>query len=159
MEMELSTNSTLDRDNVYANVMYDQIWAFALALHNSLELLEEALENLQLQQQTQEFASILQIALSNISFEGASGFVNFDSDMQERGVVKISQAINSTAELVGVYTQDTRTLKLLREVAPLPDDRFETRALLLPLWLSTLFNIFFLICIVVTTSALIFLLV
>ena len=60
MEMEFTVNATLRKDNIYANVMYDQIWTFALALGKSINCLQAASitpEKLQLRQ-TKQYASI-----------------------------------------------------------------------------------------------------
>lgn len=159
MEKESATNTTLNKNNIYANAMHDEIWAFALALGKAFGALQAAKiipENLQLQQ-TRQFASILRSQFDNVSFEGVSGFVKFNLDKEESSVVEISQVINSTSELVGVYYPDaSEKLQLLRDLS-LPPDSFEITTVLLPVWVSAFFNIYFLVCIFVTTSVVIFL--
>ena len=159
MEMELATNTTLSKDNIFSNVMYDQIWAFALTLGNSLVNLQAAnisLEKLQLQQ-TNQFASILRSKLENLSFEGASASLHLNEDGDETSLVEIFQQINSTIKLVGVYNPDDGgKLDLLRELS-LPPDTFETKTIHLPSWVSAFFNIYVIFWIFVTTFVVIFL--
>ena len=159
MEMELATNTSLSKENIYANAMHDEIWAFALALGKALGDLHVAkinLEDLELHQ-TRQFASIVRSKFDNISFQGVSGFVKFNSDREESSLVEIVQVINGSSELVGMYDPDAHEkLQLLRELS-LPPDTFEIRTLLLPLWVSTFFNIYFMFWVSVTTFVVIFL--
>lgn len=161
MQMELATNTTLNTDNDYANVMHDQIWAFALALRNSLDTLKAAnitLNSLQ-QQQTEQFASILRNKFENVSFQGASGSVKFNRNKEESSVVWMFQVINSTEELLGEYNPDTEEkLRMVSETGTQPPDSFDTKTLLLPLWESTLFNVVLSLFIAITTFVLVFLL-
>ena len=156
-EMELVINTTLRKDNAYANVMYDQIWAFALTLGKSLDTLNAAninTGNLHLQQ-TNQFSSILRSGLENVSFEGASGSVEFNSEKEVSSVVEIFQVINGTSEPFGLYNPDDD--KQLTLLLPLPPNDFKVRALLLPLWVSTFFNIYVFFWIFVTTFVVVFL--
>jgi hypothetical protein len=158
MRMESETNTTLDKNNVFANAMHDEIWAFALALGKAFNALHSANihpEDLKLNQ-TREFAGILRSKFDDVSFEGASGFVKFNADKEESSVVDIYQVINSTRELVGVYDPDiSKKLRLLRELS-LPSDNFNMRTLVLPIWVSTFFTVYVLICMCATTCIVVF---
>ena len=158
MEMEFTINATLSKENIFANVMYDQIWAFALTLKKSLVNLQAAnisFEKLKLHQ-TKQFASILRSKLENLSFEGASGFLHLNADGDETSLVEIFQVIDGVNELVGTYDPDAdEKLSLLRELS-LPPDTFEIRTIHLPLWVSTFFSIYVIFWIFMTTFVVIF---
>ena len=162
MEMELVNNSSLSKSNVYANVMHDQIWAFALALNKSLQTFQEqniSITSLQLHQ-TERFANIVRSKFANVSFQGASGFIKFNSGKEESSVVNISQVSNGTEEVLGEFNPDSFPGMMLQlNINILPKDSFKNITLLLPLWESTMFNAVFLVFIAVTTFVLIFLLV
>jgi gamma-aminobutyric acid type B receptor len=151
----------LDRMNGYANIMYDQIWAFALALGRSLGDLHAtniSLDPLKLEQ-TRTFASIVRGKLSNISFEGASGRVKFKRNNVESTVVKITQVINGTEKLLAVYNHNPENKSISQTLPTQPSDRFDIKPLLLPPWEFYLFNVLFIVFIAVTTFVFIFLLV
>ena len=70
-------NVTL-QSNPYANVLYDSIWAFAFSLDRSLSILKR--NNFSLSNISHSKSEILEILgkqLSELSFHGATGFLNF----------------------------------------------------------------------------------
>ena len=156
MEIEMATNNSrdLDKNNTYANAMYDQIWAFALALGNSLKTVEInniTLDNLQLQQ-SELFANIVKSEFQNLSFEGATGFVKFNG-VEAKSVVNIYQVINGTEELVRIYNplvSEELIFKKNISSSEWPPDSFETRRYTLPPWLSTLIYIAISVCMFIT---------
>ena len=168
MEIEMATNNSqdLDKNNTYANAMYDQIWAFALALGNSLKTVEInniTLDNLQLQQ-SELFANIVKSEFQNLSFEGATGFVNFESSkgLEVSSVVNIYQVINGTEELVRIYkplVSEKLIIKKNISSSAWPPDSFETRRYVLPPWLSTLIYIVISVCMFTTALVVLFMLV
>lgn len=155
------TNTTVNSSSVYTNVMHDQVWAFALALGSSLDTFEAmnmSLENLQ-KHQMKQFAGIVRSKFKDVSFEGASGLVKFNSNREESSAVEIFHVISGKEELLGTYNPDANeTLKLLRKSTQ-PPDSFETKMLLLPVWESALFNIVILVFIAINTLVMIFVLV
>ena len=154
MEIEMATKTSLDKNNTYANAMYDQIWAFALALGNSLENVEInniTLDNLQLQQ-SELFANIVKSEFPNLSFEGATGFVKFNR-VEAKSVVDIYQVINGSEELVRIYNplvSEELIFKKNISSSAWPPDSFETRRYVLPPWLSTLIYIVISVCMFTT---------
>lgn len=159
-EMESSLNLTLNKDNVYANSMYDEVWAYALALKASLEEIEGVinLKNLSKEQNAQ-FAEITRSAFLNVSFQGASGFVKFDPNREDNSEVRIYQVINASLELIGKYDKDLNdSVILLRDISP-PSDTFERVFRVLPSWLSLIFNIITSFCVVFTSLMLLFMIV
>ena len=88
MLADLSTkiNVTL-QPNVYANLLHDSVWAFALALHSKTGSGEFHLPN----------------HFKNISFNGAIGNVQFTSTLETRTGVDIFQVRNSNPVHEGYY--------------------------------------------------------
>ena len=68
--------------NLYANVLYDSIWTFALTLNRSLGLLEE--KNLSIinfkRTERDILFDVLEEQLSKLAFQGATGFLNFSQN-------------------------------------------------------------------------------
>ncbi len=159
-EMESTKNVTLDKDNVYANSMYDEVWAFALALKASFGKTEGIinLKNLSTEH-TRQFAEIMKSNLVEITFQGASGYIKFDEQQEDNSEVRIYQVINGSQEQIGKYDKDLNdSIILLRDIS-LPGDSFETVARFLPSWLSIVFNIITSFCVVFTSLVLLFMIV
>ena len=70
-----SASATQLQPNLFANVLYDQVWAFALALNDSLDILDEQTsshtERLSVSNHS-KLANVINRAITNLSFEGAS---------------------------------------------------------------------------------------
>lgn len=160
-------NMSLNTTNSYANVMYDQIWAFALAVQGSLQKIRDEginLGDIQLHQ-SHFIADTLRNKIRNVSFQGASGYISFNSDIEEKSLVKIFQVLNNTEVLMGEYygefndsscffKDDNTSLCFLKNIS-FPPDTFETRTLLLPQWVSSSINIIVALCVAITTILLI----
>ena len=85
-------NTSLN-SNPYSNTLHDSVWATAIALNISLR--------------TNGTADINEIAnneLSNVSFTGALGDVDFDNNGESKVAVNIFQIRNGTAELYVVIS-------------------------------------------------------
>ena len=152
-------NLTLSDDNIYANVMYDEVWAFALALNASIPELQGVvnLESVTLQQSA-KLAEILRTAIANVSFQGASGFIKFDPNRDDNSEINIFQVINGSQVIIGTYNADQGSnITFLRNVTP-PGDTFERRTITLPQWLSYSFAVLTSFCFVFTTVILLILL-
>ena len=85
------------QSNPYAHVLYDSIWAVALTINRSLSVLNErnlSLTNLH-QDTGFEVKNILEQQLSQLSFQGATGWLNFS---HSAAAVQISVEVLSNAE-------------------------------------------------------------
>ena len=69
-----SASTTQLQPNLYANVLHDQVWAFALALNDSLAILDEETSSLSEEPGVSSKIRITEVskrAIANVSFEGA----------------------------------------------------------------------------------------
>ena len=138
-----STRNEDIKVNEYANSLYDQVWAFALAINNSL--LSIHLQNMSLAEYRMGNAetnnimsSILRSELKKLSFQGASGQINFNESQESPSSVDIYQIQNGTRKLVGIYNPFERNIESLKVniLGDIPGDTFKTKYMVLPLWLS-----------------------
>ena len=83
--------------NLYSNALHDSVWATAIALNISLEANIETARRI-------EVLEIANNELSNVSFTGALGDVNFDNNNELQFAVNIFQIRNGTAELYAVIS-------------------------------------------------------
>ena len=119
-----------------ATVLYDQLWSLALAINRSLPELERI--NMSLTHYTthqQQVTHIIENHLSNLSFQGASGHVQFDS---KRGVsTPVHFFVSSESgqvRRVGVYDpQNTADFHIDINSSDLPRDRLPIQYIVLPL--------------------------
>ena len=140
------------QDNLYANVLYDEVWAFALALTNSLERLNTL--NITLADfrfGDSETTNIIQEELNNISFHGAIGPIRFNSQREARTAVDIFQVRNGEAIPVGVYLSNEGILNITTEIPNVPGDHFDVVVVLLPEWLAIVLFITCGMCYILTT--------
>ena len=162
--VESSMNVKLDKNNVYANAMYDEVWSFALALNDSLGEISDqniTLDDLSLDQ-NEALATILTKHVLQLSFQGASGFVKFGANREESSGVRYYQVIDNEERAIAVYNPDAATndtIKVLEDAIQLPSDTFDQRIHLLPLWLTVLFTVISSMCVIFTTVVLIFVIV
>ena len=96
---------TLSPELQYSSLLYDQMWAFALALNRSLPEMKK--QNLSIEQYTtgrHEITELIEEQLINLDFQGASGHIKFDS---KHGVDGLIDILNLTAGgqqvLLGTY--------------------------------------------------------
>ena len=127
-------------DNIFpATVLYDQLWSLALAINRSLPELERI--NMSLTHYTthqQQVTHIIENHLSNLSFQGASGHVQFDS---KRGVsTPVHFFVSSESgqvRRVGVYDpQNTADFHIDINSSDLPRDHLPIQYFVLPLSLT-----------------------
>ena len=122
-----------------ATVLYDQLWSLALAINRSLPELERI--NMSLTHYTthqQQVTHIIENHLSNLSFQGASGHVQFDS---KRGVSTPLELFVSSesgqVRRVGVYDpRSTADFHIDIDSSDLPRDRLPIQYIVLPLSLT-----------------------
>ena len=114
-------------NNPFANPMYDEVWALALALNASLPELESRalfLENYQYNQA--EITEIIEAHLKDIKFEGAVFTVTFSSLQEVASPVAIFQVRSGESVMIGKYDEATKNLTLLNiSQEYVPDDDFE----------------------------------
>ena len=113
-ELELVANEynqTLSGDQ-YAGVLYDQVWAFALALNSSLPELSK--HNLSVSDigslGYSKAKEILESKLSQLDFRGASGHIRFTDEREVSTSIDIYQVINGQQKSVGNCTVDNSTV-------------------------------------------------
>ena len=140
MSNTVSHRNDTEEGNVYANSLYDQVWAFALALNNSLPSIMS--QNLFTEdnnfRNTKAISKLLKSELTKVSFQGASGRIEFDTSQDIPSFIDIFQVVNGKPNLVGVYDPFIKNITNLSIVGDIPDDRFETIYELLPFWLGSL---------------------
>ena len=125
--------------SIYGNSFYDQVWAFALALNNSLSSLHS--ENLSFSEytigNTGPISNIIKRELTKLSFQGASGRIEFDKNLEISSFVDIFQIQNGTAKVIAIYNPFTRNATFNQNFQDdIPSDTFDTINSLLPLWLG-----------------------
>ena len=139
-EFANETNMELE-DNEYANTLYDQIWALALALNNSLDRIN--LRNgsiVEMISGTSSIRELLAEELKEVSFHGASGRVNFGSEQEGQTSVDVFQIQNGQKKLIGIFDSFEKNLSFIANFSfqDIPGDSFRTEYYLSPLWLVIL---------------------
>lgn len=117
--------------NPYASVLYDSIWAIALAMDRS---------------QTVR-------ALPNVTFQGATGLVNFSqSGAAVQLSVDISQMQEGETIQIGSYDYSSNELILNKgKLGDIPNDELDNTHLLYPFYLTVLLLIFMSASLIFTT--------
>ena len=140
-EFASMTNENL-QNNLYANSLYDQVWAFALAINNSLKSVQSlnlSFEDYTIGKRVPNLSHILEHELKNIAFQGASGWIDFNENHESLTFVNIFQFQKDNLTLVGIYDPHTYHVTLTEaapHVSEVPPDTFETIYQLLPIWLG-----------------------
>ena len=150
LELNISLQS-----NPYANVLYDSIWALALTINRSLSVLNE--RNLSLTNIHQdtgiEIMDVLEEQLSQLSFQGATGWLNFShSAAAVQTSVEILQVQNGQPVMIGSYYRSLNQLILNNTVLGLiPSSTLDRKYILYPVAITvlTLFLVSF--CLILTT--------
>ena len=127
------------QDNSYATVLHDEVWAIALALNNSLETFKSLnliLTDYGLGQSI--ITDTIARNMKNISFQGAAGYIEFDSNQEAGSSISIFQVQRGQPVLVGVYNldEDNLTINDSNLLSTVPADQFEEVYDLLPQWLT-----------------------
>ena len=134
-------NETL-QNNFYANSLYDQIWAFALAVNNSLPSVRSknlSFEDYGIRKRVPNLSNILKHELKQVTFQGTSGRIDFSKKQESPTFVNIFQIQKGKPKLIGIYDPYGHNVTLT-DAAPhvnaIPPDSFQTIYHLLPLWLG-----------------------
>ena len=135
------TNESLQK-NVYANTLHDQVWAFALAINNSLMSINSqnlSLKDYGLGKRMSTLSNILENELKQVTFQGASGWIDFSENQGSPTHVNIFQIQKGVSKLIGVYDPYSHNITLTEaapHVSDIPKDTFGTVYQLLPPWLG-----------------------
>ena len=130
--------------NLYANVMYDSVWAFALTLHASLTQNGISLPD---SRGKQKLVKNMNDILHKIIFEGATGSINF-SDLEVNGIVQIL----FSEVLIGTYHWASMNISLNDSiVSSMTGDEFDFHYKLISIYLAIFLAFVVLICLLMTT--------
>ena len=129
------------KENDYANSLYDQVWAFALAMNNSLSSLVSLPMRAQgygngYEKGPLKLSAVLKSELTKVSFQGASGKIHFGKEQGNPSYVDIYQIQNGLRKLVGVYDPFSQNITFKYKPTDIPGDTFETVYILIPYWLG-----------------------
>ena len=126
--------------NPYANIMYNAVWALALALNKSLQdLKSRGFHLFDYEYNNSEITSIIEDHLKNVSFTGTLGTVAFDKYREVTTRVGIYQIRNNNE--VEIATIQNGKLKHFNWTEDVPSDEFEEQYNLLPLRLAIIIYI------------------
>ena len=99
---ELVKTAFNNQQSLFSLVLYDQVWALALALNKSLPELKS--RNLSIDSFRQHnITAIIEEQMSNLRFQGTSGWIEFDQYRSVSTPVEILWVSNGNERLVGVY--------------------------------------------------------
>jgi len=118
--------ANITNQDLYANALHDSIWAFTLALNQSLQNFSfEDLQHYGLG--NRKLTSVIESNLKMVNFSGATGQVHFNENHESDTEVSILQVKNGTPVLIGCYNPHPQNLTLhLPPETLIPKDDFET---------------------------------
>ena len=143
-QSSIELNYSLD-SNPYASVLYDSIWAVALALNGSLSVLNKNTKK--------EMKDIIEQQLYELSFQGATGYLNFSQPRAATVVtfIELLQFKKGRPEIIGVYNASLDDLDVdLSTLGNIPSTSLARRYILFPSWLTVMLSIMIVICIFLT---------
>ena len=134
-------NATFTPDSEYAGIVYDQVWALAMALHTAIPILKR--KNLSIEHYSYgqpEITSILQQELSKVQFVGASSQVRFGANRDVSTKVNIFRIqTNRVEKLVGEYNGLAQVALTINVSADeVPDDEWNPEPILLPVYATSI---------------------
>ena len=124
--LERTHNITGLNPSSFARYWYDQVWAIALAINNSLPVLES--RNLSIDEYTigqHEITAIIEQEMAKLRFQGAGGWVEFNKYHSVSTPVEVFQILdNGTQERVGLYDHSNASAFHVNiSASDLPKDR------------------------------------
>ena len=122
--------ATNENHTLFANPMYDEVFSLALALNQSLPLLNELNISLQDDLATNRTAitEAIETQFTRIAFQGATGFISFDENREGLSPIVLYQVRNSSVVTIGEYDSVTNHLTLTNiNASSVPDDQIETK--------------------------------
>ena len=122
-QQRLGVNIT--NQDVFANALHDSVWAFTLAINQSLQnFTSEDLQYYGLG--NRKLTSVIESNLKMVNFSGATGQVHFNENRESDTEVNIFQVKNGTAVPIGCYNPHSQNLTLhLPPETMFPKDDFE----------------------------------
>ena len=110
--------------NVYANAMYDEVWALALAINSSLqELQENDLDLRDYRYNMPDITMIIEKHLKDVSFSGALSNIRFNEFNEVPTIANIFQVRGEEPVQIGFFTNKNLTLWNIDD-ENIPDDDF-----------------------------------
>ena len=154
-------NQTLLGDHQYAGLLYDQVWAFALAFNSSLPELSE--HNLSVTDigslGYSEAKDVFEDKLSQLDFIGASGRIRFNNKREVSTSIDIYQVINGQQKSVGNCTVGNDSVMYcnitLAETPPSSELGVVTKFLQLPMTLTIVMHIITALTVVLVTTVMV----
>ena len=113
-------------DVLYAGLLYDQVWALALALDDAVTRHNVSLHDYNYSQYG--VTDIIEESLSRVSFKGVTGRIMFSKEREVFTPVSIYQVNSMSADphlLIGYYDSQYRIVNITNPV-PLPNDNIKT---------------------------------
>ena len=108
----------------FASYWYDQMWALALAVNNSLPRLKDSnlsIENYAINQQ--DITVVLEEQMANLSFQGAGGWVEFNQNHGVSTPVEVYWMDDGKQKCVGIYNPlDPSNFHVHINASSLPND-------------------------------------
>ena len=117
--MELHNCTSSMQVNQHANSLHDSIWAFALALNNSVS------EELRLH--NHNMTTFVEKGLKSVHFSGSRGHIAFNEEREVVTEVEIFHVRNGEEICVGHYTQATKNITVRLPSEGIPRDDFVLR--------------------------------
>ena len=146
---KLQKLSGMNHSNSYANVLYDSVWTFAVALNNSEDVYRGSGGDIH------HIREAVKRQLPKVSFTGALGDIRFDLDQEVKITVDILQIKSGTSIPIGYYDPVHKHLNLNREsIGKIPSDELERTYQLFPISLTVVLSATLTICILFTTAML-----
>ena len=157
----LSSSQNPYQENSCTNVLYDSVRAIALSLNESLGLLNE--RNLSLtginirasqSHSRSEIMEVLEKQLSQLSFQGATGFLNFNHSAAATQIsVELFQFQNQQPEHIGSYNFSLNWLILNETIigsGDIPTDTLDRVYVIYPTYVTVLLMMMILMCFAMT---------
>ena len=115
-QVENIYNTNITADHIYSNYMYDEVWAFVLAMNKTLPILQS--RNLSIDNYTtgqNVITALIEKQMAKVKFQGASGLIEFNDKRGVYASVEIFSVYNSSEKLIGkcASNQLTRTCDIL----------------------------------------------
>ena len=127
----------------FGSYYYDQVWALALALNNSLPVLVD--KNLSIDNYTigqPEITDVIEEQMARLSFQGAGGLVEFNQYRSVSTPVQIIWFVNKTELNVGIYNPlNVTNFHANINASDLPKDRLDDEYALISLPVAILLYI------------------
>ena len=119
--LRTDTHSDL-QPNPYANVLYDSVWTFAKTLNLSMTSgnCSGGFHNCLRQYGKRELVESMDLMIPAVSFEGASGSIDYQINSSVRGVVQIS-LYNGSIQPIGTYHQFPTNISIQETLIPRDD--------------------------------------